>query len=195
MRSNSLYIILFDFKLLIVTSILLPVLVFSQSKKTGSIEYLKYSNGFNNIVLGDDIKQIPDYKLTYLDNDKKFDSDSCLKFAYRDTSLLKLNNDLYLELVGLRTYKNKVVNIYLFFKKKDGYKVLRSFLSSYGLFTSKPNDYVDIYSWNSSTINLTLKYELDAELGVAVFSCNSLEKEIEAMKIKRMINLFYLNKF
>lgn len=195
MRSNSLYIILFDFKLLIVISIVLPVLAFSQSKKTGSIEYLKYSNGFNNIVLGNDIKQIPDYKLTYLDNDKKFDSDSCLKFAYRDTSLLKLSNDLYLDLVGLRTYKNKVVNIYLFFKKKDGYKVLRAFLSSYGLFTSKPSDYVDIYSWNSSTINLTLKYELDAELGVAVFSCNSLEKEIEAMKIKRMINLFYLNKF
>ena len=195
MRSNFLYIILFDFKLLIVISIMLPVLAFSQSKKPGSIEYLKFSNGFNNIVLGDNIKQIPDYKLTYLDNDKKFDSDSCLKFAYRDTSLLKLSNDLYLDLVGLRTYKNKVVNIYLFFRKKDGYKVLRAFLSSYGLFTSKPNDYVDIYNWNSSTINLTLKYELDAELGVAVFSCNSLEKEIEAMKIKRMINLFYLNKF
>jgi hypothetical protein len=173
---------------------LLPVFVFSQSKKAGSIEYLKYNNGFDNIILGSDINQIPGYKLTYLDNDKKLDADSCLKYAYKDTSLLKLGNDLYLDLIGLRTYKNKIVNIYLFFKKKDGYKVLRNFLSDYGLFTDKPSDYVDIYDWRSSTVNLSLRYEIKADLGVAIFTSNHLEKEIEAMKVKRLVNFFYMEK-
>jgi hypothetical protein len=194
MRPNSIYIILFKLRLLIITLMLLPAFVFSQSKKPGSIEYLKYTNGYNCIILGSNIYEIPDYKLAYLDNERKFDVDSCLKFSYKDTSLLKLGDDLYLDLIGIRTFKNKIVNIYLFFKKADGYKVLRTFLSAYGLFTSKPNDYVDIYNWSSTTVDLSLQYELNSELGVAVFTCNSLEKEIAAMKLKGVINHFYINK-
>lgn len=194
MRLNSLYIILFKLRLLIIISILLPVVGFSQSIKEGSIEYLKAANGFGPIILGSQISSIPDYKLTYLDNDRIFDADSCLKYAYKDTAILKLGRDLYFDLVAIRTYKDKVVNIYLFFKKKDGYKVLRNFLTTYGLFANKPNDYVDIYNWETNLLNLTLQYELKSELGVAVFTCNSVEKEIEAMKLRRIINNYYLNK-
>jgi hypothetical protein len=189
MRPNSLYI---GF----ILSILLPAVVFSQlkSKKPGSIEYLKFSNGFNGIVLGNSIDQVPNYELSYLDGDNKFDTDSCLKFAYKDTSLLKLSGDVYLDLIGLRTYKNKVVNIYLFFKRADGYKVLRNFLTAYGLFTNKPSDYVDIYNWNSSKINLSLSYEIPADLGVAIFTCNPLVQEMEDMKIRQLLDLFTFSK-
>jgi len=173
---------------------LLPAFGFSQSKKPGSIEYLKFTNGYESIILGSNISDIPESKLTYLDGERKFDADSCLKYAYKDTTILKVGNDLYLDLIGIRTFRNRVVNIYLFFKKKEGYKALRSFLSSYGLFTSKPNDYVDIYNWDSTSISLSLQYELNSELGVAVFTCTSLQKEIEAMKLKGLINRYYLNK-
>jgi len=168
----------------------IPFFAFSQSKKPGSIEYLKYSNGFENIFVGSDLSQLPGYKLAFLDNDNKFDADSCLKFEYKDANLLKLADDLKLDLIGIRTYKNKVVNIYLFFKLSDGYKILRVFLTNYGLFTNRPNDYADIYDWNSSTVNLSLRYNVKVDLGVAIFTCNRLEHDIELMKTKQYLSFF-----
>ena len=167
-----------------------PFFAFSQSKKPGSIEYLKYSNGFGNIFLGSDLSQLTEYKLAFLDNDNKFDADSCLKFEYRDANLLKLAGDLKLDLIGIRTYKNKIVNIYLFFKLSDGYKILRVLLTNYGLFTDRPYDYADIYNWDSSTINLSLRYNVKVDLGVAIFTCNRLENEIELMKAKQYLSFF-----
>jgi len=170
--------------------IVIPFVAFSQSKKAGSIEYLKYSNGFGNILLGSDLSQLPGYKLAFLDNDNKFDADSCLKFEYRDPNLLKLAGDLNLDLIGIRTYKNKVVNIYLFFKLSDGYKILDAFLTNYGLFTDRPYNYADIYDWNSSTVNLSLRYNVKVDMGVAIFTCNRLEHEIELMKTKQYLSFF-----
>jgi hypothetical protein len=168
----------------------LPFFSYSQSKKTGSIEYLKFTNGFNGITLGSDLQHLPDYKLEFLDGDNQLDADSCLMFEYEDTGLLKLDSNLNIQLIGLRTYKDKVVNIYVFFKLSDGYKVLHNFLTNYGLFTSKPSDYVDIYNWTSSKINLSLRYEVKVDLGVAIFTCNDLEDEIGKMKERQLIALF-----
>jgi len=167
-----------------------PFVAFSQSKKPGSIEYLKYTNGFGNILLGSDLSQLPGYKLAFLDNDNKFDADSCLKFEYRDANLLKLTGDLELDLIGIRSYKNKVVNIYLFFKLSDGYKILDDLLTNYGLFTDRPYDYADIYNWNSSTVNVSLRYNVKVDLGVAIFTCNRLEHEIELNKAKQYLSFF-----
>jgi hypothetical protein len=170
--------------------IVIPFFASSQPKKPGSIEYLKYSNGFGDISLGADLNQLPGYKLAFLDNDNKFDADSCLKFEYRDANLLRLAGDLNLDLIGIRAYKNKVVNIYLFFKLSDGYKILSVLLTNYGLFTNKPYDYADIYDWNSSTVNLSLRYNVKVDLGVAIFTCNRLAHEIELMKTKQYLSFF-----
>jgi len=172
-------------KAIFILLIFIPFFAFSQAKKTGSVEYLKSSNGFGDIILGSDANQLPGYKLAYLDNDSRPDADSCLKFQYRDANLLKMADDLHLDLIGIRTYKNKVVNIYLFFKLSDGYKILRVLLDKYGLFTNKPFEFADIYNWNSSTVNLSLRYNVKVDLGVAIFACNRLENEIEEMKEKR----------
>ena len=163
-----------------------PFIAFPQSGKPGSIEYLKLCNGYNGIKLGSDVNVIPKSKLYYLDNDSRLDADSCYKFEYRDTSLLKVGNDFYLDLVGIRTHKNKVVNIYLFFKKSDGYKLLNTFLASYGVFTSKPDDYSDIYNWHSSMIDVSLRYQSDNDLGlgIAVYTFNRQDDELQAMQSK-----------
>jgi hypothetical protein len=130
---------------------------------------------------------IPKSKLFYLDDDSRLDADSCYKFEYRDTSLLKVGNDFYLDLVGIRTYKNKVVNIYLFFKKSDGYKLLNNFLAAYGVFTSKPDDYSDIYEWHSSMIDVSLRYQSDNDLGlgIAVYTFKRQEDQLQAMQNKQ----------
>lgn len=172
-----------------IVTLFLPELSFAQNK-TGSVEYLKSCNGFKSISLGADLSTINCSKLNYLDGDSNFDADSCLKFAITDSAFLKVDNNLSLDMVGIRTYKNKIVNIYLFFQKADAYKVLSNFLSSYGVFTSKPFEYKNIYNWDSSAISLSLMYQADVDDGVAVFSCNPLveyianEKEMAAIREK-----------
>ena len=177
-------------KALFIFFMLLPFLAFSQEKevKPGSLAYLKYINGYNGIILGSDVKQLTKNKLEFLDGDDKFDADSCLKLAYNDTTVLKVGNDLYLDMIGLRTYKNRIVNIYVFFKRSDGYKVFRDFLSTFGLFTSKPNDYADIYNWTTTTVNLSLRYEDKTDLGVAVFTSNPMVREMNVRKIQPVVD-------
>jgi hypothetical protein len=165
----------------------LPFFVFSQAKKPGSIEYLKLCNGFKQISLGTDIYMLPGNNLTFLDGEYKVDADSCVKYEYKDFDLLKMGDNLTLNLIGFRTFKNKIVNIYLFFKRADGYKVLSNFISTYGVFTERPDSYMDIYNWNSSKVTLSLRYELKLDYGVAIFTSKSVEQEIETMKeIKAM---------
>ncbi|WP_413667909.1 hypothetical protein ACEN9X_26035 [Mucilaginibacter sp. Mucisp86] len=167
-------------KLLIVVACLLPVLVFSQSKTPGSVEYLKFCNGINGLTLGEDIAQIPSYKLSYLDNDAQPDADSCVRYQYKDSSLLVLGDSLLLNAIGFRAYKNKIVSIYLFFRMSDAYKVLSDFLKAYGPFTGRPNNYADIYNWDTSMLNLSLRYQVKTEMGVAIFTSKHLENEIAA---------------
>jgi len=190
MLSQCINKLFYAVKTLFVFFMLLPLSVFSQERviKPGSLAYLKFVNGYNGIVLGSDVKQLTKNKLEFLDGDDKFDADSCLKFAYSDTTVLKVGNDLYLDMIGLRTYKNRIVNIYVFFKRSDGYKVFRDFLSTFGLFTSKPNDYADIYNWTTSTVNLSLRYEDKIDLGVAVFTCNPMVREMNVRKIMPVVD-------
>jgi len=169
---------------LVIMLLCFPAITFSQQKRPGSIEYLKLCNGLNGITLGSDINLLPRDKLAYMDGDATLDADSCLKFEYRNYDLFKLGDGLKLDLIGLRTYKNKIVNIYLFFKRAEGYKALSVFLNAYGSFTGKPDDYADIYNWDSSILNLSLKYELRADLGIAILTSKPLVKEIELMKEK-----------
>jgi hypothetical protein len=119
-------------------------------------------------------------KLTYLDNDSKPDADSCIRYQYKDSSLLALGDSLSLNAIGLRAYKNKIVNIYLFFRMPDAYKILNNFLNAYGPFTGRPNAYADIYNWDTSVLNLSLRYQVKTEMGVAIFSSKNIENQIAA---------------
>jgi hypothetical protein len=186
MKTNTKPIIAGYIKIIVlVIALLLPSLVFCQSGKHGSVEYLKFCNGLDEIKLGSDINLIPDYKLAFLDGNDKPDADSCFKYEYRDSSLLKMGNNLNLELIAIRTYKNKIVNIYLFFKRDDAYKVLNEFSALYGVYTDKPDPYQDVYDWNSVKLNLSVRYEAKVDLGIAVFTSNSLVAEISREKQKQ----------
>lgn len=163
------------------TSLCLPFSAFCQVKP-GSIEYLKYINGIGELHLGADISTIPGNKLAYLDGNSQLDADSCLTFAYRDTLLVKLNNVL-LDQIGIRTYKNKIVNIYLFFPQSESGKLLYKFLVDFGNFTERPNPYKDIYKWNSSNVDLSLLFEVKTDLGIAIFTSKKIINDIETAKI------------
>ena len=171
--------------LLFIAAVCLPHVVLSQPKKPGSIEYLKACNGYKGIFLGADIGTLPPGNLMYLDGNSRLDTDSCFRFEFKDENLLKLPDGNKLDLIAIRTYNNKIINIYLFFKRNDGYAILSNFLSSFGLFTNRPNDYVDVYNWNTSKISLSLRYQLKTSPGIAIFSCKPLEQEIALKKVIR----------
>lgn len=168
-----------------------PFVACSQSSKPGSIEYLKFCNGLKKITLGTDIFNIPAYKLSYLDGDNSLDADSCLKYVYDDDNLLALGDGIKLDLIGIRTYKGKILNIYLFFKRNVAYKILDNFIKSYGQFTGRPDNYSDIYNWDSSRVSLSLQFECKVELGIAVFTCNELKNKIEIEKQNSLVREGY----
>lgn len=163
-----------------------PVLAFSQPAK-GTVDYLSYSNGFRGIQLGQEMKDIKGYRMNFLDNISKVDADSCLKYECIPTDSVKTADSLETDLIGIRVFRNKVVNIYVFFKRKDGFNVLSNFLASYGTFTSKPDNYADVYNWDTQSISLSLKYELKVDLGVAIFSSRKDTQQFVELKRRASI--------
>jgi hypothetical protein len=166
------------------TILCLPVMANAQGTRAGSIEYLKSANGLNNIRLGADVRTLGLSNLPYMDGDSRVDADSCLKYAYNDEQVLAMADSVNLDMIGIRTYKDRVVNIYVFFKMSDAYKVLNNFISTYGQFTERPDNYADVYNWNTNTVNLSLNYQYKGDLGVATFTSKPVENEIASDKLK-----------
>lgn len=160
----------------------MPCLVHSQAIKSGSAQYLQAANGFKDLKLGSITKLIPSYKLAYMDGNNKPDADSCYRYIYQDDNILNLADGLMLDRVGLRTYNNRIVEIYLFFRYADGYKVLKNFIANYGACNDLPADFT--YIWNTGDVNLSLHYEEGLDLGVAVFSSKKMRQLVQQNSIK-----------
>lgn len=156
-----------------------PLLGSSQLYKMGTIDGLKRDNGFNRLVLGQEIEQISDNKLAYLEDFPRLDADSCMFYEYHDEDVQLISKDLKIKFIAIRAYKYKIVNIYVLFDRSEGFKVLNNFLARYGQFTGRPNPYADVFEWDCSSVNLLLKYQLDVEFGIAVYTCKALDREIK----------------
>jgi len=176
---------------ILLLSVLAPVKAFTQDVESGTLNYLNYTGGFANLTLGAETKKLSPEQMAFMDGDNKIDADSCMKFEYRDTSILSLYDDLKLNAIGLRTYKGKIVNIYLFFKKDDGFKMLKDFEAWYGKCTERPGDFM--YDWNAKEVTLNLRFKPDLDLGVAIFSSTNILKEIEFDKLKPNLNIMALS--
>jgi len=88
--------------------------------------------------------------------------------------------------IGLRTYKNKIVNAYLFFYQSDGYKPLNVFLTRYGQFTDRVNDYADVYNRKTDKLTLSLKYQINVDMG-AIFTNTTLASAINERNKSKII--------
>jgi len=161
----------------------IPFFSYSQDNNMGSLNYLNTSNGFGNIYLGEDISLIPPNKLAFMDNDSIPDIDGCIKYEYGDLDQINNKSNLNLDLVGIRVYKHKIINIYLFFKKEFGFRVFQSFEASYGGCTERIRDFT--YSWETDNVKLYLEYDKE-DLGIAIFSCKKLYQEVDRNNSKRL---------
>jgi hypothetical protein len=160
---------------------------FSQGEKNGSLAYLKERNGIGGFHLGSYLTGDQLRDITYLDGESgKPDADSCFTYEYHPDKGIELEDGLTASHLCIRTYENKIVNIYVFFNRNQGYKVLSKFLHWYGTFTAKPNDYQDIYLWDSRTVKLMLSCHADDEQGVAVFTSVTLTNAISELNSKKV---------
>jgi len=178
---------IFIFKTLALSTFifLLPVVAYCQGTQKGSLEYLLASNGFKQIKLGESFNQLDAGKLAYMDNIDSLDADSCYKFCYKDDGILDLGNGVYLNQVGFRTYKGKIVNIYLFFPRECGYSILKDFEANYGRCTNCPGEFM--YDWKANGVTLSLRYKQAIEMGVAIFTSKSIEKQLVADNNQRKV--------
>jgi len=177
LKQNNLF-----FKILIFF-LVIPIFSYSQNTNLGSLNYLNESNGFENIYLDEDISLIPQGKLAYMDNDSIPDIDGCIKYEYGDLDQINNKSNLNLDLVGIRVYKHKIINIYLFFKKELGFDVFQSFEGNYGGCTERISDFT--YRWETDNVKLYLEYD-KGDLGLAIFSCKKLYREIDRNNSKRL---------
>ncbi|UOE48044.1 hypothetical protein MTO98_26895 [Mucilaginibacter sp. SMC90] len=167
---------------------------FSQSGKAGSLAYLKASNGIGGFTLGNLLTSEQVQGLTYLDGEgSKPDADSCVTYEYHPDKPMELEGGLTASHICIRSYENRVVNIYVFFNRDQGYKMLSKFLHWYGTFTAKPNDYQDVYMWESRTVKLMLSFHPDDEQGIAVYTSVPLTNVLNAKNAKRLTQLLTSN--
>jgi hypothetical protein len=180
----------YKLKLLVVLAFFPIVTLGQPTVKTGSIGFLTNSRSFGPLKLGSDIDALPYQKLSFLEDNNKPDSDSCFTYQFMDSTMTDLEGIVPLYGVCIRTYKNKIVNIYIFFSKNYGYALLRNFLTLYGLFTSKPDDYLDFYKWTSKSVDLTLRYEPKKSLGMAIYTWNEINDNLTHKSLEQVnVNL------
>jgi hypothetical protein len=174
-------------RIMVLILVISPLLGISQPYKAGSIDGLKRDNGFNRLILGQEIEQISENKLAYLDDFPKFDADSCMFYEYHDEDVQLISNDLKVRFIAIRAYKYKIVNIYVLFDRSEGFNVLNNFLTRYGQFTGRPNAYANVFEWDCSSVNLTLKYQLDIDFGIAIYTCKALDQEIKEKSKQKLL--------
>jgi len=162
--------------ILFVFVIIFPCFAFCQPAQKGSLEYLLLSNGFNTIKLDSGINRLDRRKLSYLDDVDSLDSDGCYKFCYKDSVMLQLGSGLTLSQLGLRTYNDRIINIYLFFPRTAGQSVLKYFEANYGYCTDVIGEFM--YDWKTTGVTLSLRYPRAIEMGVAIFTCVDLDRQI-----------------
>jgi len=168
-----------------IVTMLLAFPTFSHSRESDSVllKNLSQVNGFGNIRLGENVSLISKSKLAFMDNDSIPDIDGCVKYEYRDLERIKNDSNLDLDLVGIRVYKNKIINIYLFFKKENGFQVFQAFESNYGGYTQRTSDFT--YNWETDNVRLYLEYDKQ-DLGIAIYSCKQLYQELDQKKSNRL---------
>lgn len=149
----------------------------------GNLQNLQSKNGYKGIVLGSDISTLPTDKLSSLD-DAKTTPDSIRRFDYKDTSLYKISDIIKLSAIVISTYKNKILNITLVYDKKDGYSILEIFERAFGLYTDRPNMFMDKYNWYSSKVKLAVNFENKGPFAYAIYTCNDLQSEVDQKMLK-----------
>ncbi len=154
----------------------------SKGQDYGKIENLDKKNGFKTIVLGDSITNFEKYKLL---GSRGFNN-------FYDVNGEDLNiGDNPIRSIAVTTFEGRISKIIILFDKEVGYKIREVLFQAYGLFTNRPNRFMDKYEWEGSEVELNLDYDSTSNEGMMLLSSkkiSKLERDFEDKKNKESIN-------
>ncbi|MCY4781448.1 hypothetical protein ORI89_17445 [Sphingobacterium sp. UT-1RO-CII-1] len=135
----------------------------------GKISELDIKNGFKTIVLGDSVSNYKDFKLIGPgEQDSEF---------YEGSSVGLNIGDVSLKSIAIATFRERISRIIVFFDPADGYKIKDILNKAYGLYTDKPNRFMDKFEWSSPKVRLTLDYDNRSDKGSMIFSSKEVVNE------------------
>lgn len=143
----------------------------------GSIRYLDYKRGFKDIVLGSDMNSISG-KLMLIE---KPGPDSTSVYDYTDRSNLKIG-EIELRDISVVTFKNKILFIMVTMDKKYDTEMLKLLTDAYGVYTEKPNQFMNRYLWRGSFANLSFDYTSVTKPSTLFFTDIELARESRDFK-------------
>ncbi|SHG07775.1 hypothetical protein [Pedobacter caeni] len=115
----------------------------------GSLKYLDYKNGFKEIRLGADISTIST-KVKLVDKENQY-------YDYMDNSGLKIGS-ANVKSITLIAFNGKIKDIFIFLEKETGTAVNRILREAYGMYSEKPNRFMDKYYWKGSKVRLIYNF-------------------------------------
>ena len=160
--------------------LIVPFITFAQS---GTKNALSDKNGFKTLVLGSSIAPIKSKLKTY-DDRPKMNADSSYFADYTDTSLYNIG-DIKLNGITLRIYKEKILSIIVTFDRSVGSELNLTYIKAFGMYSDRPNRFMDKYYWYSQNVNLMLNYDQTQKLPVAMYTCVPLNDEIEKIQLAK----------
>lgn len=139
----------------------------STAPEPGSRVFLDYKNGFKDIKLGSDIADISS-KTTLVDKNSHY-------YSYKDVAGLKIGNSeiTSITLVG---FNGKIKDIFISLHKGTGGSVYSVLREAYGIYSDKPNRYMDKYYWIGSKVKLIVDYTSEYKEPTVWFSDISLSE-------------------
>lgn len=155
-------------KTILLTVLIVVTSICSYAQEYGKISELDTKNGFKTLVLGDTLKELTKFKhLGDVDENVKM---------YDAIGIDKKIGDITLESVSIISFHNKISTIVVYFDKKDGYKIHDVFSKAYGLYSERPNRFMDKYEWYGKNVRLILDYDDTRKEGSIMFISEPLLK-------------------
>lgn len=170
-------------KVIVVILALMPLLGYCQAK-IGTRDYLDEKNGFKDLILGADINAIKS-KLSFIDGDSKPDKDGCIYYDVKDAVYLSIGETVKIKSITIRTYQNHILDIFLILDKQYGQPIYEVFTKAYGIYSNKPNQFMEKYTWNTQKVQLYLNEEAGKEQAVVIYTSKPLTEQLDQIKSKK----------
>lgn len=161
MKKQLLTILLFLF----VTSVANSQDLATSAPEAGSKKFLDYKNGFKDIKLGSDIADLSD-KVKLVDKEQNF-------YEFLEIADLKIGTSK-INSIALATYNGKIKDIFISLEKGSGNTIFSVLREAYGIYSDRPNQFMDKYYWLGNKVRLILDFSSIYKHPTVMFSDKKL---------------------
>lgn len=162
---------------------LLICFIYGKSQEYGDINNLDKKNGFKSITLGDSVSNKEKYK---------FLGDGADETIFYDVINEELKiGEIPLKSISVSSFKGQVASVFVVYDHSKGYLIKDVLNKAYGLYTDRPNRYMDKYDWEGRKVKIHLNYDSSGKDGVMMIISKDFDRLIQEFrnsKTKKAIN-------